>query len=289
VATLHPWSDLPPHARTRWNEVTGERTDKDPFVEAAGHASATGQRYWVDPVTGDSTWEQPAEYAWSEAASPEHPGRSYFFNSVTSESTWERPAALSWRAAEKGWWSNNVTGESRTTEPEAMGFLNEEGKRYWVVSGKSTWTPPTEFAWTEYHSAENNGRSYFFNSVTNATQWERPASLGWSRRSYNRTHWQNYITGEKAPELPKHLVHNGKGAKPPKAAWEKRVESGKDVYVNSVTKEKAMEVPADSNLAWQKYVTIAPVWIAPYFLTPDSRFFNVGRTWSCEGCEKRHM
>ena len=68
--------------------------------------------------------------------------RSYFYNSVTGESSWERPAPLSWVAAERGWWSNNVTSATSTTEPEAFGHLSADGKRYWVVNGEATWTAP---------------------------------------------------------------------------------------------------------------------------------------------------
>ena len=213
--------------------------------------SASGTRFWVDPTTGESTWTQPEVYAWSESADPAHGGRTYFYNSVTGESTWERPAPLSWVAAEKGWWSNNVTSATSTTEPEAFGHLSADGKRYWVVAGEASWTAPAEFAWEAHSSAEHGGRAYFHNSVTGVTTWDRPAALGWTRRSYNRTQWVNLVTGEASAETPKPLVPTApKGKLPKEAAWEKRTEGGKEVYVNSVTKEKSPDLPADSNLAW---------------------------------------
>lgn len=61
----------------------------------------------------------------------------------------------------------------------------------------------------------------------------------------------NLVTGEATAETPKPLlppVPKGKLAK--EAAWEKRMEAGKEVYVNAVTKEKSPDLPADSNLAW---------------------------------------
>ena len=87
--------------------------------------------------------------------------------------------------------------------------------------------------------------------MTGGTTWDRPAALGWTRRSYNRTQWVNLVTGEASAETPKPLVPTApKGKLPKEAAWEKRTEAGKEVYVNSVTKEKSPDLPADSNLAW---------------------------------------
>jgi hypothetical protein len=116
---------------------------------------------------------------------------------VTKESTWVRPAILGWKvrpqrarvlapnhlvlglvdpqsppllarapaqpaqAAEKGFWHNNVTGESTWKQPDAMGVSTPDGKsRYWIVDGEPSWQPPAEYAWRAVPSTDpsHNGR-----------------------------------------------------------------------------------------------------------------------------------
>lgn len=108
-----------------------------------------------------------------------------------------------------------------------------------LSQGKATWDPPAEYAWREIVStdAEHEGRAYFENWVTKEVRpsplptlplpllpssqsfnslhmpnllltplskvtWDRPASLGWSRRSFNKTFWWNVVTGEAARSAP---------------------------------------------------------------------------------------
>ena len=72
-----------------WNVVTGE-TQRDPPGHVVGHEAPGGHKYYVDPATGDVTWDTPPAGAWREAHSEQH-DRAYFFNVVTRESSWERP------------------------------------------------------------------------------------------------------------------------------------------------------------------------------------------------------
>merc|ERR1712032_211334 len=60
-----------------WNTVTNEVQWEDP-----GHAAHTdkdtNRRFWVDPKTGDSTWENPnQDTEWHEVHSDEH-AKPYF-------------------------------------------------------------------------------------------------------------------------------------------------------------------------------------------------------------------
>ena len=46
---------------------------------------------------------------------------------------------------------------------------------------------------------------YFENWVTKEVTWERPAALGWSRRSQNKTFWWNIVSGETQRATPESL------------------------------------------------------------------------------------
>lgn len=75
-----------------WNIVTGE-TVRVPPPAVVGIPTEDGQNhYFVDPKTGEATWEKPAAASWHEAKSEKHDGRPYWFNTVTKETVWERPA-----------------------------------------------------------------------------------------------------------------------------------------------------------------------------------------------------
>ena len=80
-----------------------------------------------------------------------------------------------------------MTGESTWKQPDALGITPPDGGRaYWIVDGTPSWTPPAEYAWRAVSSPDeaHAGRSYFENWRTKEATWERPAALGWSRRSY---------------------------------------------------------------------------------------------------------
>ena len=73
-----------------WNQVTGETSREEP-AEVFGLDDGAGNRFFIDPKTGESTWDRPERAAWVEVQSEEH-GRAYYFNNITQEVSWEKPA-----------------------------------------------------------------------------------------------------------------------------------------------------------------------------------------------------
>jgi hypothetical protein len=100
---------------------------------------------------------------------------------------------------------------------------------------------------------------YFENWVTKEASWERPAALGWSRRSYNNTcalasrrppqlgtladsrrdnrFWFNVVSGETQRQAPSHVV----GFEAP---------SGHKFFVDPETGDTTWEAPAAA--AWKE-------------------------------------
>lgn len=261
-----------------WNSVTGEvftgDGKPDAVREAAGHVDAArnNAHFWIDPETYEPTWDKPEAFAWIVAESEEHDGREYYYNTVSKERAWEKPELLAWEELERGFWYNNVTGESTREVPEAIGHASKEhpGSRYWIVGGEPTWEPPEEYAWRRVESDEHEGREYFSNDVTGETTWKRPAALGWSLRSQSKTYYYNTVTGESTRARPEPLgigedaegnvyfkdPETGESTwdKPVSASWHKGESDehdGREFYFNDVTNERAWEIPADSQFAWQ--------------------------------------
>jgi hypothetical protein len=176
--------------------------------------------------------------------------------------------------AEKGFWFNNITGASQWELPDALGIetvVDGEKRRYWVVDGTPTWSAPTEYAWRQLVSPDGDGRLYFENTATGAVTWERPAALGWSRRSVGKTFWYDSVTGASQRDVPAHAVgHEHESGqrffvdadgsttweRPAAAAWTETPSDkhdGRTYFHNNVTQEVAWERPADSNVAWQQH------------------------------------
>uniref|UniRef100_A0A7S0SKA1 WW domain-containing protein n=1 Tax=Mantoniella antarctica TaxID=81844 RepID=A0A7S0SKA1_9CHLO len=195
-----------------YNEVTSETSKTDPTRAVKGITDPQHNRtYWLDPVTNLATWERPEAFAWDEVPSKEDPTRKYYWNAVSGTTTWEKPAVLAWKTAEYGFWYNTVTGESVTDSPPELGYLDPVQKRtYWIDpdTKKAVWAAPEQWSWTESESKDpaHEGRSTFYsNTVTGKSTWEKPASLAWARKSRTKMYYYNQLTGESTYERPKQL------------------------------------------------------------------------------------
>lgn len=181
-------------------------------------------------------------------------------------------------------WFNNVTFVSQYELPEEdVGVFDTTHQRqYWVEIDDNgtktpTWTKPAALDWRVLVDAITS-RPYFRNDALDETTWDRPACLGWSKRSLGSVFYFNSITQESAwpHEVPEYVpLHTDQGVPywydkktktstydPPseEAAWH-TAESTKHeriggklrtYYFNALTKVSSWELPARSNLAWQK-------------------------------------
>jgi hypothetical protein len=80
-----------------WVNTVNYHTQRD-TPDVIGFVDDRGQRYYVNPVTKQPTWEAPVNAKWVEKQSEKHEGRSFYFNEATQESTWTQPedAPFSW-------------------------------------------------------------------------------------------------------------------------------------------------------------------------------------------------
>jgi hypothetical protein len=168
-------------------------------------------------------------------------------------------------------WYNSKTGASQLDRPRTMPIRSQAHDRdYWVgADGKSQWEPLSDCPWrvikpaggaTPYFYSEKNKKTtwdapeclawvkmysgeehkYYYNSVTGASQRERPEILGYEDKEKNATYYKDANTGEATWNAPKD------------AAW-KAVEDAKTkrtYFTNSLTKESLWTKPNNTNLDW---------------------------------------
>ena len=120
-------------------------SSRDPSIDYRGFDSASGHKYWIDPATGESSWERPAAYAWKEEPSAEHAGHSYYYNPVrvmAGRSIGPPPRLLRclWRArlARRPVGAHAPARAPRLT-PRAAAALQ--------VTKESTWVRPAILGW----------------------------------------------------------------------------------------------------------------------------------------------
>jgi len=153
-----------------------------------------GHAVYINKVTKQTKWTRPTALAWRHVELP-NMDQPFWLNYRTNNSMAEIPAELPKAEYERliestnMYWFNDVTGESSWEDPREDTWrpvLDETtGKTFYYhpVSLESVWKPPEEVAWkeVEHHEEGPNGESvYYFNEATGASQWVKPAFLGWA-------------------------------------------------------------------------------------------------------------
>lgn len=133
------------------------------------YTHADGRKYYHNPVTGETRWDNPnealkaapaavapqsrptedeLEEGWIEYKNPE--GKSYYHNPTMNETRWEKPVKISKKEP-----------PPRTVEPAVR------------KAPAPVQTPEAkEDEWKEYETED--GRKYFHNTRTGVTKWTKP-------------------------------------------------------------------------------------------------------------------
>lgn len=129
----------------------------------------SGQMYYHNATTGESTWTRPADFiedveeplpsGWTESTDP-NSGAKYYHNASTGTSSWERPKASKKEKARDAAFDNWSQLTSSTVSDGGAAAASRGRKSKWVVE-----------------VSEEDGRAYFFNTETGESQWEKPADF----------------------------------------------------------------------------------------------------------------
>lgn len=155
-------------------ESTTEREDAGEIVVSSA-VSLENHNDKEEPVDRDTVpYGEELPHDWVEAWDPSS-GNAYYVNSVTGESTWERPTrhAESSEDVDKDGPESKEDSSMAEKEPESQSDSvaedNSQGEEFERAIPNEGQLPE---GWSEEQDP-SSGKTYFYNSVTNEIQWER--------------------------------------------------------------------------------------------------------------------
>jgi hypothetical protein len=165
--------------------------------------SEGGGYYYYSNITGETTWEKPANFieqasvflppGWTQVV--DESGAPLYYNAETQETSWEVPSNTAepsvsdvvlpqgWSAvydadSKRNYYYNAETGETNWDPPTSTELPASEISVEQVVSYETdvaVSVSPLAVAteWTE-HTDPSTGKTFYENSKTHLTQWESP-------------------------------------------------------------------------------------------------------------------
>jgi hypothetical protein len=221
----------------------------------------SGKTFYVNTTTGDTTWDPPVEGTLEDnMANDEHLSRSQVDRSIPDlelPSGWEETYDAN---VGKSFYLNTVTREVTWTRPTMNQQFNKPLSP--VVGPRKGSIPPTPLpvGWIEQKDLQ--GRTYYFNSSTGVTTWERPVeSLStlpslpspWIEQKDPKTgkvFYANTVTHQTSWERPtspstKPAIPVASQPSPLPSPWieQKDPNTGKIFYANTITHQTSWERP----------------------------------------------
>ncbi len=193
---------------------------KDDSGEVYYHNSKTDETSWDPPPDGqpfNPVEEEAGENSgdWVEYMD-EDKGEPYYYNTVTQETVWEKPKVFVGKSSEGS--KSDETKNVKTESPEKE---------------KSTWTELGDWVETQ----DDEGRTYYYNSKTEETSWERPADLKTEEEKVAETKEKD--ASEDAP-----IKEEEEEEKPAEGDWtEVQDDEGRTYYYNTKTEETSWDNP----------------------------------------------
>ncbi|XP_029470522.1 E3 ubiquitin-protein ligase Itchy homolog isoform X2 [Rhinatrema bivittatum] len=158
-----------------------------------------GRIYFVDHVEKRTTWDRPEPLPPGWERRVDNMGRIYYVDHITRTTTWQRPTLESVRNYEQWQLQRN----------QLQGAMQQFNQRF-IYGNQDFSTQNKEFdplgplplGWEK--RTDSNGRVYFVNHNTRATQWEDPRSQGQLNEKPLPEGWEMRFTVDGIPYFVDH-------------------------------------------------------------------------------------
>ncbi|XP_030069144.1 E3 ubiquitin-protein ligase Itchy homolog isoform X2 [Microcaecilia unicolor] len=158
-----------------------------------------GRAYYVDHVEKRTTWDRPEPLPPGWERRVDNMGRIYYVDHITRTTTWQRPTLESVRNYEQWQLQRNQLQGAMQQFNQRFIFGNQD---FSAQSKEFDPLGPLPLGWEK--RTDNNGRVYFVNHNTRATQWEDPRSQGQLNEKPLPEGWEMRFTVDGIPYFVDH-------------------------------------------------------------------------------------
>ncbi|XP_029470032.1 E3 ubiquitin-protein ligase Itchy isoform X2 [Rhinatrema bivittatum] len=158
-----------------------------------------GRVYFVDHVEKRTTWDRPEPLPPGWERRVDNMGRIYYVDHITRTTTWQRPTLESVRNYEQWQLQRNQLQGAMQQFNQRFIYGNQD-----ISAQNREFDPlgPLPLGWEK--RTDSNGRVYFVNHNTRATQWEDPRSQGQLSEKPLPEGWEMRFTVDGIPYFVDH-------------------------------------------------------------------------------------
>ena len=221
--------------------------------------------YWYNTITGDSRWDRPSRTSLGDITSDDSIMPASISPEITITTSSSSISAVSgelglipssthaWKYVtyqNSSYWFNSTTGESRWDKPSEVSSdlsssqtLSEQTTD--TASGQLALVPSTTSQWLEVTSDDSSSSSYWYNSTTGESRWDKPLELLGAPGDGSSIIMTSTMTTTTTPTTTTSPSGQILAVSSSSLGWEMVTYEGSSYWYNSITGESQWDKPEE--------------------------------------------